>query len=253
MWPWLVGAVTALLFLYFRSKVHTEEDAKLPEDKEPGFGPKITLSEAARGYFSHSVSWLLLVAWVIVFFVRIYVGQWSIYDLGVIAVICASWPLQEWFVHAHLEHLKPVKFMGRTFEFMITKTHRAHHSNPWDPRFGLTPPFILVLYFFGLPLFSYLTLPNKALAITATATTLALILNYEWIHYLIHTSYPPKTKFYRRLWKNHRLHHFKNEEYWFGLTAISGDSIMGTNPPLKSTPHSPTCLTLDPRQAEADI
>ena len=252
MWPWLVGATTVVLFFYFRSKVHTEEDAKLPEDKVPGFGPKITLFEAAQGYFSHSVSWLLLVAFLIAVSYRLYVGQWSLYDLGIIALICCSWPLQEWFVHAHLEHLKPIKMFGRTFELMITKTHRAHHSNPWDPRFGLTPPFILVLYFFGLPLFSYLML-GPVLAITATATTLALILNYEWIHYLIHTSYAPKTKLYRRLWKHHRLHHFKNEEFWFGLTTLSGDSIMGTNPPLKTTPHSPTCLTLDPAQTQADM
>ena len=82
MWPWLVGATTVILFIYFRCRVHTEEDAKLPEDRVPGFGPKITLLEAARGYFSFSVSWLLLVAWLIAISLRIFVGQWSVYDLG---------------------------------------------------------------------------------------------------------------------------------------------------------------------------
>ena len=86
MWPWLVGAVTVILFFYFRSKVHSEEEAKLPEDRAPGFGPKISLFEAARGYFSHSVSWLLLVAWLAVFTFRIVVGQWSIYDLSLIHI-----------------------------------------------------------------------------------------------------------------------------------------------------------------------
>ena len=38
---------------------------------------------------------------------------------------------------------------------------------------------------------------------------------YEWCHYLIHTDYKPKTAVYRAIWRNHRLHHFKNEHYWF--------------------------------------
>ena len=32
------------------------------------------------------------------------------------------------------------------------------------------------------------------------------------------------------LWRNHRLHHCKNEHYWFGVTMLSGDRLLGTAP-----------------------
>ena len=37
---------------------------------------------------------------------------------------------------------------------------------------------------------------------------------YEWIHYLTHTAYRPRGALYRGMWRYHRLHHFKNENYW---------------------------------------
>lgn len=245
MWVWVIAGFAIALFLYLRANTHTVEDARPGPDQVPGFGPQISLTQAAQGYFSHLISWLLVTACVIAMTLRIYVGQWSIYDLVVVAVILVSWPLQEWFVHAQLEHFKPFKLFGRTIEFVITRTHRAHHLNPWDPKFGLSPPHVMVMYFLFLPLICYLTAPLP-LAITATATTLCMILNYEWVHYLIHTSYRPQTRLYRRLWRHHRLHHFKNEQFWFGLTMLSGDTFMKTNPQPSEAVRSPSCLTLAP-------
>jgi len=245
MLVWVIAGFSIALFLYLRANTHTVEDARPSPDQVPGFGPQISLTQAARGYFSHLISWLLVIGWTTALAFRIYVGQWSVYDLVVVAGILISWPLQEWFVHAQLEHLKPFKLFGRTIEFVITKTHRAHHLNPWDPKYGLSPPHIMVLYFLGLPLFCYLTAP-LALAATATLTTLTMIQNYEWVHYLIHTSYQPRTRLYKRLWRHHRLHHFKNEQFWFGLTMLSGDTFMNTNPQPSEADRSPSCLTLAP-------
>ena len=247
MWVWVIAVFSIALFLVLRAKTHTVEDARPKPGQVPGFGPQISLAQAAKGYFGHLISWMLLIAWALALAARIYVGQWSIYDLAVVAVILVSWPLQEWFVHAQLEHFKPFELFGRTIEFVITRTHRAHHLNPWDPKFGLSPPHIMVCYFLGLPLICYLLAPLP-LAITATAITLTMILNYEWVHYLIHTSYQPRTRLYRRLWRHHRLHHFKNEQFWFGLTMISGDNFMNTNPQPSEASRSPSCLTL----AQAD-
>ena len=245
MLVWVIAGFSIALFLYLRANTPTIEEARPSPDQAPGFGPQISLAQAAKGYFSHLISWLLAIAWVIAIGFRIYVGQWSIYDLAIVAGILITWPLQEWFIHAQLEHFKPIELFGRTFEFVITRTHRAHHLNPWDPRFGLSPPHIMVMYFLGLPLVSYLAAPLP-LAITTTAVTLTMIVNHEWVHYLIHTSYQPRTWFYRRLWRHHRLHHFKNEQFWFGLTMLSGDTFMNTNPQPGEAARSPTCLTLAP-------
>jgi len=48
------------------------------------------------------------------------------------------------------------------------------------------------------------------------------------VHLLVHTRYRPRTALYRRLWRNHRLHHFKNERLWFGVTMLGGDRLLGT-------------------------
>ena len=61
-------------------------------------------------------------------------------------------------------------------------------------------------------------------------TAYILILGYEWTHLLIHTAYVPKSAAYRRIWRNHRLHHFKNENYWHGVTNNLSDTVLGTNP-----------------------
>jgi len=241
MWLSISFAVVVCLFLFLRTQANTDES--IAEGQVLNFGPTITLWTAMKGYMRFPISWLLFVACIAAWLARIAVGQWSWWDAGLVTLIVLSWPLQEWFVHAQLEHLKAITIFGRPFELMITRTHRVHHMNPWDPALGLSPPFIMVLYFLGLPLLCYMLSPLP-LAVTATALTLTMVLNYEWVHYLIHTSYPPKSRFYRRLWRNHRLHHFKNEEFWFGLTMLSGDSVMGTNPPMEQAPNSPTCRTL---------
>ena len=81
-------------------------------------------------------------------------------------------------------------------------------------------------------------------ALSGNFITFLLILNYEWIHFLIHTSYVPKSWFYRRLWRNHRLHHFQNENFWFGLTMLSGDRLLGTLPSGNRAIHSQTASPL---------
>jgi hypothetical protein len=69
--------------------------------------------------------------------------------------------------------------------------------------------------------------------------------HYEWTHLLVHSRYRPKSRFYARLSRNHRLHHFRNERYWLGVTSNSGDRILRTLPRAKTdVPLSETARTL---------
>ena len=79
---------------------------------------------------------------------------------------------------------------------------------------------------------------------TGFAAAVFLSLAYEWTHYLIHTDYMPRTRFYRSLWRGHRLHHYRNENYWFGVTNHLGDRVLGTNPAKDAVPVSATARTL---------
>src|SRR5437588_533858 len=90
----------------------------------------------------------------------------------------------------------------------------------------------------------WLLLPTPQLAFTTMATSFWMLLTYEWTHYLIHSPYRPRTRFYRYVWRAHRLHHFRNERYWFGVTVHVADHLLRTFPEKDSVPVSPTARTL---------
>jgi sterol desaturase/sphingolipid hydroxylase (fatty acid hydroxylase superfamily) len=88
-------------------------------------------------------------------------------------------------------------------------------------------------------------LPEPRQVWTALFGVTSIGLAYEWTHFLIHTSYAPRGAVYRNLWRLHRLHHYKNEDYWFGVTGHLGDRVLGTAPDPKDVPLSPTARTLE--------
>ena len=47
------------------------------------------------------------------------------------------------------------------------------------------------------------------------------------MHYLIHAIEPP-FKFLQPLWRNHHLHHYRNENLGFGVSNTIWDKIFGT-------------------------
>ena len=89
-----------------------------------------------------------------------------------------------------------------------------------------------------------LVAPGLPAALTGVLVHFALALHYEWVHFLVHTRYRPRSARYEKLWRNHRLHHFKNEHYWYGVTMLSGDRLLGTAPDRDAVPTSPTARTL---------
>ena len=84
--------------------------------------------------------------------------------------------------------------------------------------------------------------------VTMLVTAYLLIAFYEWIHFLIHTSYVPRSRYYKRVWRNHRLHHFKNEHYWHGITNTISDTVLRTNPDQQTVPKSNTARSLQPQR-----
>ncbi|HEX3293716.1 MAG TPA: sterol desaturase family protein, partial [Solirubrobacterales bacterium] len=85
--------------------------------------------------------------------------------------------------------------------------------------------------------------------ISAALAGYCMIFLYEWTHFLIHTAYRPRSAAYKAIWKNHRLHHFKNEDFWHGVTNNLSDRVLGTNPDQREVPKSKTARTLDPGAA----
>ena len=64
---------------------------------------------------------------------------------------------------------------------------------------------------------------------------------------MIHTPLPAALGYYQRLARNHLLHHFRNEHYWYGVTMLQADGWLRTAPEPNAVPKSPTAMTLTPQ------
>jgi sterol desaturase/sphingolipid hydroxylase (fatty acid hydroxylase superfamily) len=54
------------------------------------------------------------------------------------------------------------------------------------------------------------------------------------------------------VWRNHRLHHYKNEHYWFTVTSAgTADRLFGTYPDPASVQTSPTVRSLHSREGRS--
>ena len=178
---------------------------------------------------------------------RIALGDWSWRDALAVAFMLVVYPFGEWAIHVHLLHLKPFRLRGRRVELPTAKAHREHHEEPgrldlinFSPREALAI-LLLAVPVAVLPLL--LVLGPRA-AVTAALTGYVLVGLYEWTHFLIHTAHRPRSRYYRSVWRNHRLHHFKNEHYWHGITNTVSDRALGTYRDARAVPKSRTARTL---------
>jgi sterol desaturase/sphingolipid hydroxylase (fatty acid hydroxylase superfamily) len=94
-----------------------------------------------------------------------------------------------------------------------------------------------------VPLY-WLVTPTLREGVTALVSAYGMLLVYEWTHFLIHSTYTPKTRYYRSIWRAHRLHHYRNEKYWFGVTINVADHVLRTFPQRDEVEPSPTARTL---------
>ena len=220
--------------------------ASLARSEGSGIGasPR-TLREAIPVFFSHASPRILAACLALAVAARCAVGAFSAWDVASLAGILVYWPLQEWMIHVFILHAKPRTLFGRTFDFRVPRKHRAHHREPWRLELLFIP---LHSYLYSIPILLglwWLVTPNAALALTGITAHFALALHYEWVHFLVHTRVQPRRAYYQRLWKSHRRHHFKNEHYWYGVTMLGGDRLLGTAPDVASVPTSPTARTLE--------
>ncbi|PZR80928.1 MAG: hypothetical protein DLM65_07065 [Candidatus Aeolococcus gillhamiae] len=127
---------------------------------------------------------------------------------------------------------------------LFAKRHRMHHRDPRNIPLVFVPLPVLAGFFVLLAAVGGLGFPDHRLGLTAFATMTTFLLGYEWSHYLIHSPYVPRTAAFRAVWRAHTLHHYKNEQYWFGVTNPVADYVLRTHPAKNAVPTSPTARTL---------
>jgi hypothetical protein len=181
-------------------------------------------------FLRHASPRILLALAVAALAARAAAGPFSRADLVAAGAVLLLWPLQEWLIHVCILHWRPRVVAGRTLDFRVPRKHRAHHRDPWN----LEILFIPMQAYLYAPLLvaalAWAATPDLPRMLTVLAAYFPLALRYEWTHFLIHTAYAPRGPLFRRLHRNHLLHHFKNERYWFGVSMLGADALLGTAP-----------------------
>lgn len=202
-----------------------------------------TLPAAARVFLRNGSPWLLLVASAASVVLLCAHGRWVQGQLVVVAAVLAAQPFTEWLIHVYVLHARPMRIAGRTFDLYQARKHRAHHADPRDLAILFIPlrgHLSIALLAAGL----CALLPTWSMRLALLASIAVQTLVYEWVHFLIHTDYKPKTRAYRRLYVGHRLHHYRNENFWFGVSRRLADTVLHTNPAKHDVALSNSARTL---------
>jgi hypothetical protein len=218
-----------------------------------------TLGRARREFLRKESPWTIGAGIAALVVLRGALGDFTWRDGVAAASMLAIYPFGEWAIHVYLLHAKPVRIRGRKIDTMAARAHRAHHREPTDLD-------MVLLYWWQAAALMLLAVPLTIAVGSLIVTVLAgpvplgamvsaaiagycMVFVYEWTHFLIHTAYRPRTRAYKAIWRNHRLHHFKNEHFWHGVTNNLSDRVLGTNPEAGEVPKSKTARTLDPGAA----
>jgi len=133
--------------------------------------------------------------------------------------------LSEYGMHRFAFHASPLSWPpARRLQ------HRLHYDHHVEP--GRLDLLFLPIWFL---------VPNLAVATAllalifgAGASASALfgmmlaILHYEWVHYVAHIPYQPRTRLGRWIKQYHLRHHFISEKHWFGVSNPALDGVFGT-------------------------
>lgn len=180
-------------------------------------------------------------------------GDFDWRDAVVVVGALAATPPVEWVIHVYLLHARPFVLLGRRIDPLAAREHRAHHQAPAEldgvllPVYGVAafvPMIAGVDWALSFPIHRVLGGDRIAHAATGLLVAYLILGAYEWSHFLIHTPYRPRGRYYRAIWRGHRLHHYKNEHYWFGVTSTFGDRLLGTAPEASAVPRSATTRDL---------
>lgn len=202
------------------------------------------LGQALRVFFSRPGPKIIAATAGATWGVRALLGPPGLSDVLAAGAAVAWWPFQEWLMHKHLLHLEPRTILGVRVDPLFARKHREHHQDPREIDGTLLPVSVILGAIPGASAGWLLLIGPRRAAVTAMATYSTMALLYEWTHFLVHTGVPPKSEFAKRIRRNHRLHHYRNEQYWLGFTWPDVDRWLGTEPDPASVPRSKTAMDL---------
>jgi len=123
------------------------------------------------------------------------------------------------------------------------RLHYDHHVEPSRLDLLFLPWWFLLPNLAGTAALVWLVLGAALVAPVLLGVMLA-ILHYEWVHYVAHIPYSPRTRFGRWMKQYHLRHHFISEKLWFGVSNPTLDVLYRTYREPKGVEKSATVRKL---------
>jgi 4-hydroxysphinganine ceramide fatty acyl 2-hydroxylase len=182
--------------------------------------------------------WLaLLLAALAVGFVA---GVFAFSIVGIV-VGALTFYVSEYGFHRFAFHAEPSRF-----PFVRKLQHRLHYDHHTEPErldllflpvWFLIPNLALTALGYAL-IFGWVTVASAIFGVTLA------IFQYEWVHYVAHVPYQPRTRVGRWLKQYHLRHHFISEKFWFGVSNPSMDFVGRTFKSAREVERSGTTRKL---------
>ena len=142
------------------------------------------------------------------------------------------WSFFEYCIHRFVFHFVAESKKVTKIVYLI---HGNHHQYPRDKQRLFMPPvpsLILAIVIFSLQYLIFNLLKGHVYVFAFFAGFLLGYLMYGTMHYAIH-AFNPSYKWMKPLWRNHHLHHYKNDHLGFGVSSTLWDHLFGTMFDLK--------------------
>ena len=149
--------------------------------------------------------------------------------------------LIEYGMHRFAFHAPPLSWPR--LRKLQHRLHYDHHVEPSRLDLLFLPWWFLIPNLAGTAALIWLILGARLVAPALLGVMLA-IFHYEWVHYVAHIPYQPRTRFGRWMKQYHLRHHFISEKLWFGVSNPSLDMLYRTYREPKAVEKSATVRKL---------
>ncbi|MBF0707835.1 sterol desaturase family protein [Alkalihalobacillus hwajinpoensis] len=156
-----------------------------------------------------------------------------------------TYMFSEYLTHRFLFHIKTPN--NPLLLKLIKRLHYDHHKIPNDLKLLFLPIWYSFPNLLLLCLIFYVLSGSLLFTLSFSTGLLAMFFVYEWKHYIAHRPFKPKTRFGQWIKKTHILHHYKNENYWYGVSTPFVDVLFGTLKNEKDVQMSQTAKDLEQR------
>lgn len=142
------------------------------------------------------------------------------------------WSLFEYIMHRFVFHYVAESERGKKIIYIM---HGNHHEYPRDKQrlfMPAVPSLIIASTLFTIFYFTGYIFTAQQYVFSFFPGFMIGYLMYGTMHYAIHAWNPP-FKWMKGLWRNHHLHHYKQDHRGYGVSSTLWDHVFGTMFDLK--------------------